>query len=287
MLPSYEVAGLPASGRTVLMGVLNVTPDSFSDGGNYLDGAAAIARGFALATQGADLVDVGGESTRPGAERVDQDTELDRVVPVVRALAEGGVAVSIDTMRAVVAEAALDAGAVMVNDVSGGTADPSMTKVVAAAEVPYVIVHSRGPSVDMQTRAEYADVVSEVCAELSARAEAAVEAGIERSRIVLDPGLGFAKRAEHNWALLAGLSAVDALGFPQLVGASRKGFLGRLLADPDGTPRPVTQRDDATTALTAYLAVTGVWGVRVHAVGASADAIAVVSELTRAQRTPS
>jgi len=277
VLASYAVAGLPALERTLVVGVLNVTPDSFSDGGRYADRTAAIAHGFELVAAGADIVDVGGESTRPGAERVEPEIEADRVIPVVRELTAAGVVVSVDTTRAVIAEAALDAGAAIVNDVSGGTADPAMVKVVAAAGCPYVIVHSRGPSTDMQTRAAYDDVVAEVCGELSMRVDAAADAGVERTRIIVDPGLGFAKEAEHNWALLAHLDTLDALGFPLLVGASRKAFLGRLLAAPDGTVRPVDRRDDATTALTAVLAEANVWGVRVHAVRASADAVRVVS----------
>jgi dihydropteroate synthase len=286
VLPSYAVAGLPELERTLVMGVLNVTPDSFSDGGHHADHEAALAHGLALAAAGADIVDVGGESTRPGAERVDADVEAERVLPVIRELSAAGCAVSIDTMRAVVAEASLDAGAVLVNDVSGGTADPEMLKVVAAAAVPYVIVHSRGPSVDMQTRAVYDDVVADVRRELTSRIDAALDAGIDRAHIVVDPGVGFAKEAEHNWALLAGVEDVGALGFPLLVGASRKGFLGRFLAAPDGTPRPVDDRDDATTALTALLANAGVWGVRVHAVRASADVVRVTAEWTKhARRT--
>jgi dihydropteroate synthase len=279
VLPSYAVAGLPALDRTLVMGVVNVTPDSFSDGGHYADRETAVVRGLELATAGADIVDVGGESTRPGAARVDADVESERVIPVVRELARAGVAVSVDTTRAGVAEAALDAGAVLVNDVSGGLADPAMVKVVAAAEAPYVIVHSRGPSADMQMRAVYDDVVSEVCAELLSRVDAAVDAGVNHTRIVLDPGLGFAKGADHNWALLAGLASLDALGLPLLLGASRKGFLGRLLAEPDGTPRSVHERDDATTALTALFAIAGVWGVRVHDVRASADAVRVAAAM--------
>jgi dihydropteroate synthase len=273
VLPSYTVAGLPARARTLVMGVLNVTPDSFSDGGKYVDTHAAVAHGVELSAAGADIVDVGGESTRPGADRVDPDVEAGRVVPVIRQLADDGVVVSVDTMRAGVAEAALDAGAVLVNDVSGGMADPAMFKLVATADVPIVIVHSRGPSTDMQSRAVYDDVVAEVAAELSTRIDAALEAGIDGSRIVIDPGLGFAKNGDHNWSLLGGLGALDSLGYPLLVGASRKMFLGRLLAGPDGTPRPVDERDDATTALSALLAAEGVWGVRVHEVRASVDAV--------------
>jgi dihydropteroate synthase len=270
--------------RTLVMGVLNVTPDSFSDGGRYVDPEAAIRHGKNLAADGADIVDVGGESTRPGAERVDVDVELTRVVPVIRELTAAGVRVSIDTMRSAVAEAALDAGALLVNDVSGGLADPDMVKVVAAAEAPYVVMHSRGDSADMHDRARYDDVVAEVAAELDARLSAVVAAGVSLDRVVIDPGIGFAKTAEHNWALLARLDEIAALGRPLLVGASRKSFLGHLLADANGTPRPVDQREDATTALSAILAWQGVWGVRVHDVRPTVDALRVVTELRRAQR---
>jgi dihydropteroate synthase len=280
MLRSYAVPGLPALGRTLVMGVLNVTPDSFSDGGRFLDSAAAIAHGFELAAVGADIVDVGGESTRPGAERVDADVELERVTPVVRELSRAGVRVSIDTMRSGVAEAALDAGAVLVNDVSGGAADAAMTKLVAAAEVAFVAVHSRGPSVDMQQRAGYDDVVRDVITELSTRVQAALDAGVDRARIIVDPGLGFAKTAAHNWALIRAADRLATLDLPLLVGPSRKGFLGLLLAAPDGTPRPAQERDDATTALTVWLAQLPVWGVRVHDARAAADAVRVVARLT-------
>jgi dihydropteroate synthase len=280
VLEWYAVPNLPAQQRTLVMGVLNVTPDSFSDGGQYAETSAAIARGRELVADGADIVDVGGESTRPGAERIEADVEIARVIPVIRELAGEGVVVSVDTMRAAVAEAALDAGAVAVNDVSGGSADPAMAKVVGAAEVPFVVVHSRGPSVDMQSRAVYTDVVAEVASELRVAVDAAVDAGVQRSRIIVDPGLGFAKTGEHNWELLRRVDELAILGFPLLIGASRKAFLGRLLTDGD-TARPVDERDDATTALTTLLAAQRVWGVRVHAVGASADAVRVVAELQR------
>src|SRR3954447_23320181 len=260
------------------MGVVNVTPDSFSDGGQYAETAAAIAHGHELAAAGADIVDVGGESTRPGAERVDQNVELSRVVPVVAELAAAGAVVSVDTMRAAVAEAALDVGAVLVNDVSGGHADAAMRKLVAAADVPFVIVHSRGPSVDMQDRAVYADVVTDVPAELGAAAQSALDAGVRREHVIVDPGLGFAKTAEQNWSLLRSVDELGSLGFPLLIGASRKGFLGRLLAT-ESEPRPVDERDDATTALTALLAAQHVWGVRVHDVRGSADAVRVIEKL--------
>jgi dihydropteroate synthase len=261
--------GFPELGRTRVMGIVNVTPDSFSDAHLH----DAIEHGRRLLADGADLVDVGGESTRPGASRVPCEVELERVVPVVRALAAEGARVSVDTTRAAVARAAVDAGAVMVNDVSGGLADPEMLPVVAALGVPYVAMHWRGPSADMQTRATYDDVVSEVCGELALRRDAAAAAGVQD--IVLDPGLGFAKNADHNWALLRGLSDLQSLGRPLLIGASRKAFLGALL---DG--RAPAERDAATAAITALASAAGAWGVRVHDVSASADAVRVVAEMS-------
>jgi dihydropteroate synthase len=273
------VPGLPSPGRTLVMGVLNVTPDSFSDGGRWFDTGAAVAHGLALAAEGADLVDVGGESTRPGAERPDLAEELRRVVPVVEALTTAGVVVSTDTMRAEVAAAAVAAGARLVNDVSGGLADPDMLPAVADLGVAYVCMHWRGHSSVMQDRTSYRDVVDDVVAELGARLDAARSAGIAADRLVVDAGYGFAKTGEHNWALLQRPDALAGLGVPQLVGVSRKAFLGALLADADGHPRPAAGRDDATTALTTVLALEGVWGVRVHAVRASRDAVTVVQRL--------
>lgn len=264
------------------MGVVNATPDSFSDGGDHAGPEAAIAHGLALVAGGADLVDVGGESTRPGAGRVSLDEELARVVPVVRGLAERGAVVSVDTTRAVVAEAALDAGAVLVNDVSAGLADERMLALVAERGVPYVAMHGRGASTDMQTRAVYADVVQEVRDELAARLEACSRAGIDDDQVLLDPGLGFAKEPDHNWTLVQGLAAIASLGRPLVVGASRKRFLGVLLADAAGEPRPPKQRDDATTALTVLAAQAGAWAVRVHDVRGSADAVRVVERCVRA-----
>ena len=259
------------------MGVLNVTPDSFSDGGRYLDPDLAIAHGIELCTEGADLVDVGGESTRPGAEPTGLDEELARVVPVVRALTAAGVAVSIDTMNAVTARTAVEAGAAMVNDVSGGLADPDMLATVADLRVPYVCMHWRGPSSRMNELTGYADVVGDVVSALGARMAACERAGIDPARIVLDPGLGFAKEAEHNWELLRRLGEFDRLGRPLLVGASRKRFLGSLLATPDGTPRPTEGRDAATAAVSALAAAHGVWAVRVHAPRPSRDAVEVAA----------
>lgn len=279
------VRGLPDLGRTLVMGVLNVTPDSFSDGGSHPTPADAVRAGLAMRAAGADLVDVGGESTRPGAVRVDADEERRRVEPVVAALAAAGVAVSIDTTRASVARVALDAGARMVNDVSGG-ADPGLLSLVADRGVPYVLMHTRGSSAEMVRLAVYRDVVAEVAAELSERLRAALAAGVAPEQVVLDPGIGFAKNARHNWALLAHLDELAALGRPLLVGTSRKSFLGAVLADPDRAPRPVDDRDDATQATTALLAGAGVWGVRVHAVRPAADAVRVAAAWRAAAAGP-
>jgi dihydropteroate synthase len=274
---AHVPAGLPRPERCAVAGVLNVTPDSFSDGGRYLGLDDAVAHGVRMRERGADLVDVGGESTRPGAERVDAATEVARVAPVIAELAAAGVPVSVDTTRAEVAEAALEAGAAVVNDVSGGLADPRMAPLLARAGVPWVLMHWRGHSKRMDDLACYGDVVADVRDELSARVDAALAAGVSEHALVLDPGLGFAKRGEHNWALLANLPALLALGFPVLLGASRKRFLGALLAGPDGTPRPPDGREDATAAVTVLAAAAGVWGVRVHDVAASVDAVRVVA----------
>jgi dihydropteroate synthase len=277
-----SVPGLAAEDRCLVMGVVNVTPDSFSDGGQWFDEAAAIQHGLDMVGEGADIVDVGGESTRPGAARVGLDEELARVVPVIRALNAEGVAVSVDTMRAEVAEAAVEAGARLVNDVSGGLADPAMPRVVAATGVPYVVMHWRGHSHDMDNRAVYADVVTEVREELAKRVDLVLAEGVSEEQIVLDPGLGFAKNAGHNWSVLAGIPKLAELGYPLLVGASRKRFLGRLLAGPDGTPRPFSRSDDATVATTALAAQAGAWCVRVHEVGPNADAVRVAAAWKRA-----
>jgi dihydropteroate synthase len=259
------------------MGVLNVTPDSFSDGGRWLDRDQAVAHGVAMRDAGADLVDVGGESTRPGAGRVEPEVERARVLPVVRALVAEGVRVSIDTTRAVVAEAAVDAGAAVVNDVSGGLADPGMGAAVAQMRVPWILMHWRGHSDRMNTLATYTDVVTDVRDELVERVDAAVLAGVDPSRLVLDPGLGFAKTAAHNWALLRRLDVLVDVGLPVLVGASRKRFLGDLLAGADGAPRAAAGRDQATAAVSALAAHRGAWGVRVHDVAGSLDAVRVAA----------
>ena len=272
--PAAYVAGLPTPGRCLVMGVVNVTPDSFSDGGRWFEPDDAVTQGLRLAAQGADLVDVGGESTRPGAQRPTEEEELRRVLPVVRDLAAAGVIVSIDTMRADVAARALDHGASMVNDVSGGQADPSMLRVVADAGVPVVLMHWRGHSAHMQESAEYGDVVDDVRRELLPRLDKAIEAGVSRDRIALDPGLGFAKTGDHNWTLLARLQEIVDLGYPVLVAASRKAFLGRLLADPTtGEDRPPDGRDAATSVLSTLIALAGAWCVRVHEVPGSLDAV--------------
>ncbi|QDY78308.1 dihydropteroate synthase [Streptomyces qinzhouensis] len=269
--------GLPEWGRCAVMGVVNVTPDSFSDGGRWFDTTAAVKRGIDLVADGADLVDVGGESTRPGASRVDEEEELRRVVPVVRGLAAEGVTVSVDTMRARVADRAVAAGAVLVNDVSGGLADPAMVPAVAAAGVPFVVMHWRGFSHDMNSRAVYGDVVTEVVGELRDRMDAVVDGGIPPELIVLDPGLGFAKEAAHDLALVARIDALRELGRPLLVAASRKRFLGHVLAGDtrDGLPPRARERDAATAAVSAIAAYEGAWAVRVHEVRATADAVRV------------
>lgn len=274
-------AGLPQAlanlERTVIMGVLNVTPDSFSDGGRWLDPAIAVAHGTRMHRDGADIVDVGGESTRPGAQRIDAEEELARVVPVVAGLVAAGVPVSIDTTRPRVAAEALEAGACLVNDVSGGRADPQMLGWLASVDVPYIAMHWRGPSDVMASLAVYDDVVAEVVAELQQRLDALDSAGVDLDRVVLDPGIGFAKEADHNWMLLREFASLQALGHPVLVGASRKRFLGSLLSEPGGQPRAVEQRDYATDAITALAAGAGAWGVRVHDVRGSRDAVAVAT----------
>lgn len=259
------------------MGVLNVTDDSFSDGGRYLDADNAVAHGLALAAEGADIVDVGGESTRPGATRIDAALETSRVIPVVKQLAAEGITVSIDTMHADVARAALQNGARIVNDVSGGRADPAMAPLLADAGVPWVLMHWRSVSADRPHAApHYGDVVAEVRAELLASVDAAVAAGVDPAKLLIDPGLGFAKTGQHNWALLRALPQLVATGIPVLLGASRKRFLGTLLAGPDGSPRPPDGRETATAVISALAALYGAWGVRVHDVRATSDALKVV-----------
>lgn len=274
-----RVRGLPSVDRPLVMGVVNVTPDSFSDGGRFGGSDEAVAHGLAMLAEGADILDIGGESTRPGATRPLVTEELARVIPVITALAGQGALVSVDTMRAQVAAAALDAGAAVVNDVSGGLADPAILRVVAERDAAYIAMHWRGHADTMQRRAAYADVVGEVCEELRRRVDDAVAAGVAPDRIAVDPGLGFAKTADHNWELLRHLDDLDALGLPVLLGSSRKSFIGALLADEDGRPRPVFDREDANVALTTLAGFLGVWAVRVHEVRASVDALKVVAQL--------
>lgn len=271
---------------TLIMGVVNVTPDSFSDGGRYADAEAAVAHGLRLREQGAHILDIGGESTRPGAERVGPALEQERVLPVVSALAEAGALVSIDTMNAATAVAAVAAGARIVNDVSGGMADPDMLPAVAQTEADVVLQHWRGHSAEMYARATYDDVVTEVVAELRARIAAAAAAGIPPSRVVVDPGIGFGKQGDQNWETLRGLERFVALGPRVLLGTSRKRFLADLLADD---PAAATEdRRDLATAVTSVLAAqAGVWAVRVHNVAATRDALAVAERWSGARRVDS
>ena len=260
-----------------VLGVVNVTDDSFSDGGLFLDRDRAVEHGLALVASGAVIIDVGGESTRPGAHRVDPDVESARVVPVIKELAGQGITVSIDTMHAAVARAALENGATIVNDVSGGRADPDMAPLIAEAGVPWILVHWRSVDADRaHAIPAYADVVTDVRDELLASVDAAVAAGGDPAKLVIDPGLGFAKSARHNWTLLAALPEFVETGIPVLVGASRKRFLGALLADADGDVRPPAGRETATAVISALAMMHGAWGVRVHDVEASVDALKVV-----------
>jgi dihydropteroate synthase len=268
---------------TLVMGVVNVTPDSFSDGGRWFAPEAAVAHGIELLEEGADILDVGGESTRPGAERTTEQEELRRVIPVIRELTRDGARVSVDTMRATVAEQAVEAGASIVNDVSGGLADPDMARVVAAASVPFVVMHWRGHSVAMQDNASYDDVVAEVSCALAERMSDLSARGVALDQLILDPGFGFAKLPEHNWSLLAHLDVLQSLGRPVLVGASRKTFLGRIGVAKGADPRPPAQRDAATAATTVVAGLAGVWAVRVHDVGSSVDALRVVDALKAAR----
>lgn len=269
------------------MGVVNVTPDSFSDGGRWFEPGAAVRHGLQLLADGADLLDVGGESTRPNAGRVPVDVELARVLPVIEALAAEGAVVSVDTTRSSVARAAVDRGALVVNDVSGGLADPDMHRAAAETGVVYVAMHWRGHADVMDSFDRYDDVVVDVRRELADRLAELRAAGVRDEQIVLDPGLGFAKPGASNWPLLAHLDALQSLGRPVLVGASRKRFLGHLLAGPDGEPVAPLARDDATAAVTALAAAAGAWCVRVHEVKGSADAVRVAAAWVAAGRTSS
>ena len=263
--------------RTLVMGILNVTPDSFADGGRHFDFASAINRAKEMIAEGVDIIDVGGESTRPGADRITEEVERDRVIPVITELAELGVTLSIDTTRSNIAQAAIGAGAIIVNDVSGGLADPKMAAVVASnPAVQYVAMHWRGHSKDMQKAAQYKDVVAEVKNELDDRVISLTKSGIAPEQIILDPGIGFAKSSEHNWEILKNIDRLQLLGFPILVGASRKKFLGDLLG-----AQIADDREFASIALTTYLAKAGIWGVRTHSVKPHRDAIAVVEEMRK------
>jgi dihydropteroate synthase len=241
----------------LIMGILNVTPDSFADGGRHNDFDAAVARGLEMIAEGVDIIDIGGESTRPGADRVSEAEEIERTIPVITELAKYGARISIDTMRASTAEAAVKAGASIINDVSGGLADPEMLQTAARLEVPYIAMHWRGQSKDMNSKAIYKDVVIDVISELQVRITAALDAGIEVGNLIIDPGLGFAKDAEHNWEIIDSIDSFVDVGYPVLIGASRKRFLGG--DSPD-------EREQATIDLTKRLATTGVWAVRVHSV---------------------
>jgi len=241
----------------LIMGILNVTPDSFADGGRHNDFDAAVARGLEMIAEGVDIIDIGGESTRPGADRVSEAEEIERTIPVIIELAKHGARISIDTMRASTAEAAIKAGASIINDVSGGLADPEMLQTAARLGVPYIAMHWRGQSKDMNSKAIYKDVVIDVISELQERITAALDAGIEVGNLIIDPGLGFAKDAEHNWKIIDSIDSFVDVGYPVLIGASRKRFLGG--NSPD-------EREQATIDLTKRLATTGVWAVRVHSV---------------------
>jgi dihydropteroate synthase len=277
-------SGLPENlrnvDRTLVMGVLNVTPDSFSDGGRFNDPKIATNHALQMIEDGADIIDIGGESTRPGSDRISVEEELDRVLPVISALTGTGVAISIDTMRVEVARAAVAAGACMINDVSGGKADPGMLDFVATLNTPYILMHWRGPSNIMNTLTDYQDVAADVASEINQQVEVAVAAGIARERIAIDPGIGFAKTVDQNWPILKHLDVLEGLGLPILMGASRKKFLGELLAK-DGVPRDSDERESATTAISTLMAARGLWAVRVHDVKSSSDAIAVVDRIAK------
>jgi len=268
-------ADLPTD-RCLVMGILNVTPDSFSDGGNYVSADKAIAHGLKLLYGGADIIDVGGESTRPGAERVSSEEEQARILPVIEALAKAGAVISVDTMNVETAAKALDAGASIINDVSGTTFDEKMPALVAERKVPYVLMHSRGDARHDDPKANYTDVVAEVLAELAELRDKFVAEGVEPEQLILDPGLGFSKTGEHNWALLRALPEFTKLGHKVLVGASRKRFLGSLLATAGKAAAPA-ERDNATMAVSVLAAANGAWGVRVHDAGASLDGVKVAS----------
>lgn len=273
--PGGSGGGRPS--RTLIMGILNVTPDSFSDGGQWFDRDAAIRHAEGMVARGADIVDVGGESTRPGAPRVAISEEQRRVLPVIRALVDRGVTVSVDTMNASTAEAAIAAGASIVNDVSGGRADPEMDAVITGSDARFVVMHWRGHSENMAENARYTDLLGEVAGEIELRAAELIVKGVDPARLIVDPGLGFAKRAEHNWQLLGHLERLTALGLPLLVGASRKSFLGGLM--PGSTS--LAERDYASAVIAALAADRGAWAVRVHDVSATKAALDVAHAVAR------
>ena len=263
--------------RTVVMGILNITPDSFADGGKHLSKEDAVLGGRRLVVEGADIIDVGGESTRPGAERVSEEEELNRVIPVIKELVKDGAVVSVDTMRAEVAKQAISVGATYINDVSGGLADEKMAKVIASnPKVQYIVMHWRGHSKNMQEQAIYKDAVKEVKEELDGRVTSLLKAGVANEQIILDPGIGFAKENDHNWQILQNIDRIQLLGYPLLVGVSRKRFLGELINAKDPS-----EREAATIALTTELARLKVWGVRTHAVKAHKDAISVIERMRK------
>ena len=276
--PSGLPSKLSALDRTLVMGVLNVTPDSFSDGGRFFDSNVAIAHARQMVSDGADIIDIGGESTRPGSERISIQEEMDRVLPIISALAESEAVLSIDTMRAEVAQAAIAAGAHMINDVSGGKADPEMLSYVATLDVPFRLMHWRGPSNIMNSLTEYQDVVRDVTNEIGEQVAVAVSAGVARNRIAIDPGIGFAKTVDQNWPILKHIDVLESLGLPILMGASRKKFLGELLSK-NGDARHMDDREAATTAISVLMAQRNTWCVRVHDVRGSRDVIEVVSRL--------
>jgi len=282
--PAARFEDLPTD-RTLVMGILNVTPDSFSDGGRHATADTAIAAGLRMFYAGADIIDVGGESTRPGAEDVSPDEEQKRVLPVIEALVKAGALVSIDTTHAVTAAAALKAGAAIINDVSGLTIEPEMAELVASSKAPYILTHRRGDARTMNSLAEYTDVAAEVVAELAGVRDKLYAAGVSAEQIIVDPGLGFAKNDAQNWELLQNLEQLEALGHRILVAASRKRFLGTLLTVAGKSAAP-EERDGATAAITAISAARGAWAVRVHDVGASLDAVKVAARMAAVPKAP-
>jgi dihydropteroate synthase len=285
-MSSSRILGLPDQlrqlNRTLVMGIINVTTDSFSDGGKHLDIDDALRRAHTMIVEGADIIDIGGESTRPGAERISEQVERTRVIPLLREMVDLGAIVSVDTMRASIAEEAISAGALLINDVSGGLADPVMGEVIAATRVPYIAMHWRGHADHMQSVAHYENVAHDVRDELAARIDGLLIQGVELEQIIVDPGLGFAKTPSHNWELLRNFKVLNDLERPILIGASRKRFIGELLA-MDGVDRPLDERDDATIALSALVAQAGAWCVRVHEVLGNRDAVEAASAWQRVE----